>query len=85
MLRAMRYVALALLAAWVVWNLWSRERRRRLDEGLQRAAIVISLAFVAIGVAMLFRATVGGNSGAGQALFILVVGLGLIAYQRWGR
>jgi len=83
--RVARYVALALLAVWGVWNLWSQERRRRLDEGFQRAAIVISLAFVAVGVVLLVRAVLGTGQGAGQALFMIVIGLGLVAYQRWGR
>ncbi|MFQ5594287.1 MAG: hypothetical protein ACE5HA_09075 [Anaerolineae bacterium] len=81
----MRYVVLVLLAAWVVWYLWSRERRRRLDEGFQRAAIVISLAFVVVGAAIFVRAMIGTGQGAGQALFMIVVGLVLVAYQRWGR
>jgi hypothetical protein len=85
MLRTGEYIALALLAAWTVWSLFSRERRRRLDEGLQRAAIVISLAFVVFGAAMFVRAMIGASQGAGQALFMIVVGLGLVAYQRWGR
>lgn len=83
MLRVARYAALALLTAWAVWNLWSRERRQRLDAGLRRAATVISLAFVGIGAAMLYRA-LAASSGVGQALFMIVVGLSLIIYQRWG-
>ncbi|MFQ5859281.1 MAG: hypothetical protein ACE5LU_27085, partial [Anaerolineae bacterium] len=70
---------------WVVWNLFTRERRRRVAEGFRRAAIVISLAFVAVGAAMLYRAVVSAGSGAGQAVLMIVVGLGLVAYQRWGR
>lgn len=85
MLRSVRYLALAFLTAWVVWNLFTRERRRRIDAGFQRAATVISLGFVAIGVVLLIQATLGAGGEAGQAVLIIAVGLGLMAYQRWGQ
>lgn len=85
MLRTVKYVVLALLMVWVVWNLLTRERRQRLDEGFQRAAIVISLAFIAVGATMLYRALAGAGNEAGQAVLMILVGLGLVAYQRWGR
>ena len=85
MLRSLQYVVLVLLVAWIVWNLWTRERRRRIDEGFRRAAIVISLAFVLVGGVMLYRAMASAGSSAGQAVFMIVVGVALIVYQRWGR
>ncbi len=85
MLRGLRYIALALLFAWVVWNLWTRERRQRIDEGFRRAAVVISWAFVAAGVWMLYRAMSGPAGDVGQALLMIVVGAAMILYQQWGR
>lgn len=85
MLQTLRYAALALLVMWGVWNLLSAERRRRIDEGFREAATVISLVFVAVGAVMLYRAVDGVGNEAGQALFMIVIGLGLVAYQRWGR
>lgn len=85
MLRGLRYIALILLFAWIVWNLWTRERRRRIDEGFRRAAVVISLAFVAAGVFLLYRALSGPGGDAGQALLMIAVGAAMMLYQQWGR
>lgn len=76
---------LVLLMVWVVWNLFTRERRRRIDAGIQRAATVISLAFVAVGVAMLYRAMGGAGNGTVQALLLIAGGLAMIVYQGWQR
>ncbi len=85
MLRGLRYIALVLLFAWVVWNLWTRERRRRIDEGFRRAALLISLAFIAVGSVMFYRGMAGPGNSLSQAALMIIVGAGLMAYQRWGR
>lgn len=85
MLRIAKYVALVLLAVWVVWNLFTRERRQRIDTGVRRAAVIISLAFVGVGVVMLVRAMAGAGDRAGQAVLMIIIGLGLTVYQQWGR
>jgi hypothetical protein len=68
-----------------VTNLFTRKRRRNIDAGFRRAAIVISLAFVVAGSAMLYQAVVGGAGEAGQAVLVILIGLGMVAYQRWGQ
>jgi protein-S-isoprenylcysteine O-methyltransferase Ste14 len=78
------YWLLVVVAAWLAWNLWTRERRARIDAGVRRAAAVISLLLAATGVVMIVWPTVIPESERGRGLLLVLVGLALLAYQRSG-
>ena len=85
MLRGLRYIVLIGVLVWVVLNLFTRERRKNISEGFQRAGIVISLMFVAAGIYMLYQALSSPSGGIPQAITIIAIGIGMVVYQRSGQ
>lgn len=84
MIENIDYWLIVLAAAWIAWNLWTRERRERIDAGVRRAATLISLLLAAAGVVMIVWPTVIRGSDPGRGLLLVLVGLALLAYQRSG-
>lgn len=84
MIENIDYWLLVVVAAWIAWNLWTRERRERIDAGVRRAATVISLLVVAAGGVMIIWPTAIRGSNLGRGLLLVLAGLALLAYQRSG-
>ncbi len=84
MFRSFKYVAVFLLVAWLILSLFSRERRRNIEAGLQRTAYAISITFMAFGFLMLYRAVTGDGATLSQATLMILIGFGMLLYQIWG-